>query len=55
MIEHAPRKDPPKVKSRLESEDERLDEGLRESFPASDSPTSAQPHPPLWDQYPETD
>ena len=55
MMEHAPKKEPSRARSRRDSEDRRLEEGLRESFPASDPPTSASPHRPLWDQYPETD
>jgi hypothetical protein len=55
MIKHAPKKEPPRVKPRPTSEDERLEEGLRETFPASDPPASVRPHPPLWDQRPETD
>jgi hypothetical protein len=55
MIEHAPKKGPPATRPRLESEDERLEEGLEESFPASDTPTSVMRHQPVWDQRPETD
>ena len=55
MIQHAPKKDLSKLKSRLDSEDKRLDEGLEESFPASDPPASVTPHRPLWAQRPETD
>ena len=60
MIKHAPRKDPPATKPRPDSEDERLQEGLEETFPASDPPSSVRPHHhqnhrPVWDQRPETD
>ena len=64
MIQHAPKKDPPATKPRPDSEDERLQEGLEETFPASDPPSSVRPHHrqnhqnnqrPVWDQYPETD
>lgn len=54
MIDHAP-KDPPATKPRPDSEDDLLEEGLEESFPASDPPSSARPHPRLWEQQPETD
>ena len=54
MTDHAP-KDPPATAPRPDSEDDLLDEGLEESFPASDPPSSARPHEPLWDQHPETD
>ena len=55
MIVHAPKK-AAAPKPRPQSEDKRLEEGLEESFPASDPPASAQPHHrPLWDQHPETD
>ena len=36
--------DPPALDP--DSEDALLDEGLEESFPASDPPSSARPHPP---------
>ncbi len=60
MIQHAPKKEPPATKPRRASEDQRLQEGLEESFPASDPPSSVRPHHdndqwPVWDQYPETD
>lgn len=55
MIEHAPKKEPPMVRPRPDSEDELLEEGLQETFPASDPPTSVRPHLPVWDQRPETD
>jgi len=55
MIQHAPKKEPPVTKPRPDSEDELLDEGLEETFPASDPPSSVRPHLPLWEQYPETD
>jgi hypothetical protein len=64
MIQHAPKKDPPATKPRPDSEDELLQEGLEETFPASDPPSSVRPHRhqnhqnnqrPVWDQYPETD
>ena len=59
MIEHAPKqapnKEPPMVTPRPDSEDELLDEGLQETFPASDPPSSVRPHMPVWDQRPETD
>jgi hypothetical protein len=61
MMKPAPRKDPPMVTPRPDSEDELLDEGLQESFPASDTPSSVRPHHhqpanrPVWDQRPETD
>ena len=68
MIQHAPKKDPPATKPRPDSEDELLQEGLEETFPASDPPSSVRPHhhhhqrnhhpahqPPVWDQMPETD
>ncbi len=55
MIKHAPNKEPPATKPRPDSEDQLLDEGLEESFPASDPPSSVRPHRPLWEQYPETD
>ena len=60
MTQHAPKKDPPATKPGPDSEDERLQEGLEESFPASDPPSSARPHHlpnhrPVWDQRPETD
>ncbi len=56
MIQHAPKKDPPATRPRPDSEDELLDEGLKESFPASDPPTQARRHrhQPVWDQRPET-
>jgi hypothetical protein len=37
--------DPPQTVPDPDSEDERLDEGLEESFPASDPPSQARPHP----------
>jgi hypothetical protein len=49
------------TKPRPDSEDELLQEGLEETFPASDPPSSVRPHGhpnphrPVWDQYPETD
>ena len=61
MIQHAPKKEPPVTKPRPGSEDDLLQEGLEESFPASDPPSAARPHHlpnhqrPVWDQYPETD
>ena len=55
MIGHAPKRETTAVKPRPQTDDQRLDEGLDESFPASDSPTAVQPHRPLWDQHPETD
>jgi hypothetical protein len=55
MIDHAPKKDPPMVTPRPGSEDELLEEGLQETFPASDPPSSVRPHHPVWDQRPETD
>jgi hypothetical protein len=55
MIDHAPKKEPPMVKPRPDSEDELLDEGLQETFPASDPPSSVRRHHPVWDQRPETD
>ena len=61
MIGHAPKKEPPVTKPRPGSEDDLLQEGLEESFPASDPPSAARPHHlpnhqrPVWDQYPETD
>jgi len=55
MIDHAPKKDPPMVKPRPDSEDELLEEGLQETFPASDPPSSVRRHRPVWDQRPETD
>jgi hypothetical protein len=53
MVKHAP-KDPPATKPRPDSEDQLLDEGLEESFPASDPPSSARAQN-YWDQHPETD
>lgn len=53
MIRQAPR-DLPVTTPQPDSEDELLDEGLEETFPASDPPTSAQ-RKPFWDQHPETD
>jgi len=38
-------KDPPASTPNPDSEEERLDEGLEESFPASDPPSQTQPHP----------
>ena len=60
MIEHAPKKEPHAVRPRPASkDDDLLEEGLEESFPASDTPSALQPHPshprPVWDQRPETD
>jgi hypothetical protein len=62
MIEHAPKKESSAVRPKRSSEDDLLDEGLQETFPASDPPTAVQPHPhhrtdqrPVWDQRPETD
>jgi hypothetical protein len=55
MNEHAPKKEPPMVEPRPDSEDELLEEGLEETFPASDPPSSVRPHRPLWDQRRETD
>ena len=61
MIQHAPKKEPPATKPRPDSEDDLLQEGLEETFPASDPPSAARPHHnqnlqrPVWDQYPETD
>jgi len=61
MIQHAPKKEAAAAKRRPHSEDELLQEGLEESFPASDPPSAARPHHlpnhprPVWDQYPETD
>ena len=62
MTQHAPKKDPPATKPRPDSEDELLQEGLEETFPASDPPSAARPHHlpnhkpvPVWDQRPETD
>ena len=65
MIQHAPKKDPPATTPRPDSEDELLQEGLEETFPASDPPSSVRPHrhhnhhpanhQPVWDQKPETD
>ena len=60
MIEHAPKKEPPATRPRPSSQDELLEEGLEESFPASDPPSAARPHHlpnhrPVWDQRPETD
>ena len=62
MIQHAPKQEPPVTKPRPDSEDDLLQEGLEESFPASDPPSAARPHHlpkhhqrPVWDQYPETD
>ena len=61
MNQHAPKKEPPVTKPRPDSEDELLQEGLEETFPASDPPSSVRPHRhplphrPVWDQYPETD
>jgi hypothetical protein len=60
MIEHAPSKEPPRATPRPDSEDELLEEGLRETFPASDPPASVRPHHPpnhlpIWDQPRETD
>ena len=62
MNQHAPRKDPPATKPRPDSEDDLLQEGLEETFPASDPPTSVRPHhphhqthEPVWDQIRETD
>lgn len=61
MIQRAPKKDPPATKPRPDSKDELLQEGLEESFPASEAPTAARRRRhqndqwPVWDQYPETD
>jgi hypothetical protein len=61
MSQHAPKKDPPATKPRPDSEDDLLQEGLEETFPASDPPTSVRPHhhhqthEPVWDQVRETD
>ena len=62
MIQHAPKKEPPVTKPRPDSEDELLQEGLEETFPASDPPSSVRPHhhhhqthEPVWDQIRETD
>ncbi len=58
MIEHAPNKESSAVRPKRDSEDDLLDEGLAETFPASDPPSVIQPHPhqqPVWDQRPETD
>jgi hypothetical protein len=49
-------KDRPVAGPRLDTDDQRLEEGLEESFPASDPPSSASPHHErLWEQHPETD
>jgi hypothetical protein len=37
--------DPPASSPDPDFEEERLDEGLEESFPASDPPSQLQPHP----------
>ena len=60
MIQHAPKKEPPVTKPRPDSEDDLLQEGLEETFPASDPPSAVRPHrqsnhQPVWDQRPETD
>ena len=65
MIQHAPKKDPPATRPRPDSEDDLLQEGLEETFPASDPPSAVRPHhqsnhppanhQPVWDQRPETD
>lgn len=39
-----PADDPPSSTPDPDSEDERLDEGLEESFTASDPPSQTQPH-----------
>jgi hypothetical protein len=57
MIDLAPKKEP-EVHPNPESEDELLDEGLEETFPASDPPSATRPHQHdqhVWDQRPETD
>jgi hypothetical protein len=52
---HSRPQDPPATKPRPDSEDDLLDEGLEESFPASDPPSSVRPHTPVWAQRRETD
>jgi hypothetical protein len=54
MIQQTP-KDPPTTQPPPDSEDALLEEGLEESFPASDPPSSARPHTPVWEQARETD
>ncbi len=45
MIADAQKETPPPVQSPPESEEGRLDEGLEESFPASDPPATSVPQP----------
>jgi hypothetical protein len=54
MIHPTP-KEPPMTRPLPNSEDQLLEEGLEESFPASDPPSSARPHTPVWEQARETD
>jgi hypothetical protein len=54
MIDLAPNNEP-EAHPNPESEDELLDEGLEETFPASDPPSATRPHQHVWDQRPETD
>jgi hypothetical protein len=53
MSGHTPN-DPPVLEPDPDSEDELLDEGLEESFPASDPPSTSREQP-YWDTHPETD
>jgi hypothetical protein len=49
-----PKKDPPATQPSPDSEEELLEEGLEETFPASDPPAVSR-EAPYWDTHPETD